>query len=75
MSMKSTGTESFTVYVYIRAFKDINGIEKLWAKYDEEEDGPPEDKSAEISDGDGNGPLLLKSKSEQPFLSRQISHS
>ena len=59
--MKSTGTESFTVYVYIRAFKYISGIEKLWAKYDEEEDGPQEEKSAEISDGDGNGPLLLKS--------------
>ena len=59
MSMKSTGTESFTVYVYIRVFKYINGIEKLWAKYDEEEDGPQEEKSAEISDGDG--PLLLKS--------------
>ena len=65
MPMHSTGGERFTVYVYFRTYRYVNGIEKAWDQYDEEEEDEAECSKNEESSShelsDDSGPLLLKS--------------
>ena len=63
MPMKTTGGENFTVYVYLKIFRYVPGLEAAWKAYDEEEeDGPSEKDVLE------EGPLFVRAKSEPAMV-------
>lgn len=63
MSMPSTGSEKFTVYVYFKTVKYVNGIENFWTAHDNQEEQEDDDEDVDIDNNASPRHLTRSSKS------------